>query len=114
MKLHCVISSLAILVSAHSGSVSAAVALPAEALDRIQVSSPTIPSCSPASSLQTKGCTEPEQLQELTDESIQKTLETTSPLPTSGPSMQQLPQVPDVTPQQQQIMDDFIQRPWGR
>lgn len=114
MKPRFVTLILAVLGSACAGGSIAAEPLPAEAMGRVQITSPTMTPCKQPTDQKEEGCAEHKQLNELTNKSIKETL-TTDPLPvTPAPPAQHLPQGPDVTPQQQQIMDDFTHRPWGR
>lgn len=92
----------------------AAEPLPAEEMDKAQVTSPAPGACRESSGNRKKNCTDRTPLQELTNKSIKESLATDPAYQAPQPPVPQLPPPPDVSPQQQQIIDDFTHLPWGR
>jgi hypothetical protein len=111
-SLPCTFATL--LITLASGQTMAAEPLAAETMDSIQITSPTLPACHPSKDKAEANCMAPAQLNELTSQSIKETQESSALPQNTIQPIQQLPQTPDVTPLQQQIMEDFTQRPWGR
>lgn len=112
---HCLVPPLlAAMATACAGSVNAAEPLPAKEMGSVQITSPTLPPCPSSTKKEGTDCTDTERLNELTNQSIKESL---APDPASQEPprpVPQLPQPPDETPQQQQILNDFIHLPWGR
>ena len=94
--------------------VKAAEPLPTEELSRIQITLPTAPSCQPTSDDKESDCSNTEQLDELTRNSIKESLETDPAMQMSRPSLPPPSPEPNATLQQQQIIKDFTNLPWGR
>jgi len=114
MKAHLGSSVLTIIGATLTPFLYAAEPLATEELGRIQITLPTVRSCQHASDDKVSGCTNADQLSELTRNSIEQALETDPATLMTRPSLPQPPHEPNVTPQQQQIINDFTNLPWGR
>lgn len=95
-------------------TVIAAEPLPPSELEDVFVPPPAPRACEKTADNTGEDCTDPGQLNELTDYNIREATTIEQGKPASSLPPPQAPPEQQISPQQLQIIEDFTNRPWGR